>query len=114
MPTGRGGFGRPFAISPLKRSETRERSVLRRFAAIGFTLAAVGCGGSGHAQPQQSGQETPAVTMSPASVELAPGGAQRFSASVTAPPDATLVWSVDEPAGGTVDGAGAYTAPAAG
>jgi polyhydroxybutyrate depolymerase len=89
--------------------------VLKRFASIGFAaLAAVACGGSPpRAERQDGGQGAPAVAVSPASVELASGATQRFSASVSGAADTSLVWSVDEPAGGAVDGAGAYTAPAA-
>ena len=88
--------------------------MLKRSVAIGIAaLMVVACGGSapGAARPQGS---EPAVALSPASVELAPGATQRFSASVSGAADASLVWSVDEPEAGTIDGAGLYAAPPAG
>ena len=55
---------------------------------------------------------TISVTLSPQTVTLAPGGMQLFTASVTGSTDPRVSWTVTEgPQGGSIDGAGTYTAP---
>ncbi|MFT3838472.1 MAG: hypothetical protein QM723_15950 [Myxococcaceae bacterium] len=52
------------------------------------------------------------VSMAPSSVQLAPRGTQVFTATVSGSANQTVNWVVHEgPAGGTIDGAGVYTAP---
>ncbi len=53
----------------------------------------------------------PQVTISPATVTLAPGGAQTFTALVAGFPNANVTWTVQETGGGMINGAGFYTAP---
>jgi len=54
-----------------------------------------------------------AVQVSPPTAQLAPDGAQAFSASVTGTADSRVTWSVREgTAGGSVSATGAYAAPA--
>jgi Galactose oxidase, central domain len=53
------------------------------------------------------------LTISPAAVTLAPGGAQTFTASVAGFPNANVTWTVQETGGGLINGAGFYTAPGA-
>jgi Galactose oxidase, central domain len=73
------------------------------------TLA--GCGGrSSASSPPPAGPV--AVGISPSSVTVAQGGTQTFTASVSGTADTAVIWSVQEgAAGGTITGAGAYTAP---
>jgi len=53
------------------------------------------------------------VSVTPSAVTLATGGAARFTASVDGIADQSVLWSATEGlAGGSIDGAGAYTAPA--
>jgi hypothetical protein len=52
------------------------------------------------------------VTVSPASIIVAPDGTQSFTAVVTATGDTAVTWSVQEgAAGGTITAGGVYTAP---
>jgi Pectate lyase superfamily protein len=56
-----------------------------------------------------------AVSVSPAVAFVAPGGILGFAATVTGTAGAqstAVTWSVQEPAGGTIDSSGRYTAPA--
>jgi Kelch motif/Bacterial Ig-like domain (group 2) len=57
--------------------------------------------------------QQPQLTISPAAVTLAPGGAQTFTASVAGFPNANLTWTVQETGGGVINSAGFYTAPGA-
>ncbi len=52
-----------------------------------------------------------AVTVDPASANLRPGATQAFTAVVTGTANPAVAWSVAEAGGGTVNGAGLYTAP---
>jgi len=58
-----------------------------------------------------SGSQGVAVAIDPTTVALVVGQQTQFAAAVTGTADVTVVWSVDESAGGTVDQAGLYTAP---
>jgi hypothetical protein len=53
----------------------------------------------------------PQVTISPATVTLAPGGAQTFTVTVSGLAHGEVTWSVSEKTGGAINGAGFYTAP---
>jgi hypothetical protein len=54
------------------------------------------------------------ISISPASVTLAPGGTQAFTATVTGASNTAVTWSIQEgAAGGTITSGGSYTAPAA-
>lgn len=52
------------------------------------------------------------VTTSPSQLALFTGGQQQFSATITGTSDTAVTWSVQEPAGGTINVNGLYTAPA--
>jgi hypothetical protein len=53
----------------------------------------------------------PQVKISPGSVTLVPGGAQTFSAAVVGLANMSVIWTVQEAAGGQINGAGFYSAP---
>ena len=53
------------------------------------------------------------VTVAPATVSLASGATQAFTATVTGTANTSVNWSITEAAGGTITSAGVYTAPAA-
>jgi hypothetical protein len=52
------------------------------------------------------------VAVSPATASLTAGGTQQFTASVTGAGNTAVTWSVQEAGGGSVSGAGLYSAPA--
>jgi hypothetical protein len=68
----------------------------------------LGCAGS----PDEAASATDPVQVQPASVEVGPSDAVQFGLSVTQPQGQLVVWSVDEPEGGSIDAQGNYTAPA--
>ena len=77
-----------------------------------------GGGGSNSGGPLSSGSSNIAVTVTPASATLAPGGTQLYTASVTGTTDTTVTWSAGGVQGGnatigTISSSGLYTAPAA-
>lgn len=51
------------------------------------------------------------ITLEPLAATVRPGGTLRFTAVVSNAPDPGVLWSVSEPAGGTVDASGVYAAP---
>jgi hypothetical protein len=57
--------------------------------------------------------QTVSVLVDPLSAEVAPGATVQLVATVTGTADTAVVWSVVEPGGGTIDGSGLFTAPAA-
>jgi hypothetical protein len=57
---------------------------------------------------------TPRVTITPAAATLRPAGARTFAATVSGLTNTAVNFSIQEAAGGQINGAGAYTAPAAG
>jgi len=71
-----------------------------------------------HADPGRSASasvsvSTISVTLLPRTAAVAPGGMQQFTALVTGSADPRVSWTVAEaPQGGSIDGAGTYTAPA--
>lgn len=83
---------------------------LLSIAMVCLMAACMGCGG-------ETAVSKPVVTVavSPASVTLDPGGKQQFTATVSNAVNTSVAWSVQEGTnGGTIDGAGLYTAPSAG
>ena len=90
---------------------------MTRRSIAGSILAALfasACGGSssesGLASPPAG--QTVTVQTAPADASVAPGATVQFSAQVTGTSYTSVVWSVAEAGGGTVDAAGLYTAPA--
>lgn len=93
---------------------------------IATVMAASGCSG-GSASGSQSNQGAPppnqgpapppgnatSVVVMPATVTLAPGGTQTFTAAVKGLVNTNVTWTVQEATGGTVNGEGSYTAPIA-
>lgn len=82
---------------------------LRALAIIGLAAATAGCGGPGADSP---GAQTGDVAVIPAAIEVAPGDPVGFAATVVGSANVAVTWSVQEAGGGTIDGAGNYTAPA--
>jgi putative Ig domain-containing protein len=79
-------------------------------ALVGSALASA-CSGM-----TQAAAGSVAVAVTPHDATVAPGGTIFFAALVTTSNAAAsrgVIWSVKEPGGGTVDGSGTYTAPAA-
>ncbi len=79
-------------------------------------LLSAGCGGGGGGGGGDGavgdiGAGTVSVSVSPASATLEIGAAETLVARVSGTADARVTWRVREPGGGTVDGAGRYTAP---
>lgn len=74
-------------------------------AMLGITalLATLACGGPEGAESL--------TAVAPPSAEVEPRGTVQFVAQVAGTPDEEVDWSVLEPDGGTIDGAGSYTAP---
>ncbi len=79
----------------------------------GSTVAAY-YSGSNTFLPSQASLTTTAfgVTVSPATVTLAPGAEQIFAATVSGTPNQDVVWSVDGTGAGTINDAGLYIAHA--
>lgn len=87
---------------------TRSIAHLRALAALGLAALIAACGGSGADSP--AGQDGE-VTVLPAAVEVAPGSAVGFAATVVGTANVAVTWAVQESGGGTIDGLGNYTAP---
>lgn len=73
-------------------------------------LALLACSES--ARVTGNGHTPVSVTVAPPTAEVELGGAVTFTATVTGAADGRVTWSVVEAGGGSVDGAGRYTAPA--
>lgn len=76
----------------------------------------LGCAGVSSVTPTPAEAQTcticgAGVTVSPATVSVAAGGAQGFACGVSCYCDKTCSWSVQESGGGTIGSGGAYTAP---
>jgi len=82
--------------------------------ALGTLLAlAQGCGGSKTILPiLPPPPATISVYIMPMGASLWTGGSQTFTATVTGSTNTAVTWSVVESSGGTITGAGVYTAPA--
>jgi hypothetical protein len=84
-------------------------------AIIGAGLFLIGCGG-GSAAPVAPPPPLPSITVniSPMTATVDQGATQVFTASVTGTTNTAVTWSIQEGAtGGTITGAGVYTAPQA-
>jgi hypothetical protein len=69
--------------------------------------------GSRDAGSRDAGLQNIRVAIVPSAVGLTPGGAFKFSATVSGTSNTSVTWSVQEgPAGGSVDATGRYVAPA--
>jgi hypothetical protein len=83
---------------------------------VAVAIGAWGCGG-GPGAPSPSPAPLPAaapvigVTVTPNSATMLPGQTQLFAAKVTGTTNGAVMWSVQEPSGGTIDSTGLYTAP---
>ncbi len=83
--------------------------------AILFTLA---CNAPGDAVPAKPAEPfKPSLSLRPVAISLAKGATQAFQAEINYPEGMSYIrqpvaWSVVEPGGGTITGAGLYTAPA--
>lgn len=74
-----------------------------------FAAIFVGCGADQKTSAPESG--APSLAISPTEVTVSAGGTVTFTATTTPSSLPDVVWSVQESGGGTVSGAGAYTAP---
>lgn len=80
----------------------------------GVLLSACGAQVTDSIQPLPDSTRTPAVTISPPSVQMAPSSSLSFSATVSGLASQSFVWSIKEgSAGGSVASNGHYTAPPA-
>jgi len=81
---------------------------------VALTLFVAACGGSS----TPSGTENPpagqsvVVVTAPSELDIGPGETALMSAQVTGTADTSVVWTVAEADGGSVDATGLYTAPA--
>src|SRR4051812_2524566 len=92
------------------RGGFRMRSVSSLSLALVLTSLGISCNRT------NSAAVALAVTVSPHTAALNPGGTTTFTAAVTgttADQSTAVTWSVQETGGGTVDATGFYTAPAA-
>jgi len=76
-------------------------------------LIAAGLSGCTATAPEEAGPagQTVQVDVQPPTAQVAPGGTVAFSATVTGSADTAVLWDVVEAGGGTVSGAGLYSAP---
>jgi chitinase len=65
----------------------------------------------GPATIDEAAMQSVTVAVSPPTAQVAPGGTRQFAAAVSGAADTAVTWSVAEAGGGSVDGAGTYTAP---
>lgn len=78
---------------------------------LGVAFGLLGCGGSGDRANPQTGVQ---VRLNTTSVNLAPGGTQNFTATVTGSSNTAVNWNViGGAANGSITSAGVYTAPTA-
>lgn len=76
------------------------------------TIAGLGaCAAKVDSTGATAASQTVGVAVDPVAADLVPGQTTQFAAAVTGTADVTVVWSVDESGGGTVDQTGLYTAP---
>ncbi len=82
-------------------------------AVVAAALLSAACGGPASVTSVQAAPGTASVTVQPSLAQTAPGASVAFSAVVSGIADETVSWSIEEGAsGGSIDGAGVYTAPA--
>ena len=93
--------------------------MLIRPAVASSLLLAFACSTPGDAVPSRSAESfKPVLNLRPVAVTLAVGSTQAFQAEINYPEGMNYIrqpvsWRVLEPEGGTVSGAGLYTAPQA-
>ena len=88
--------------------------MLNRTLPASLLLLAFACNTPGTAVPPKP--FTPGLSLRPLAVSLTAGATQAFQAEINYPEGARylrqpVAWRVVEPAGGTITGAGLYTAP---
>jgi hypothetical protein len=84
-----------------------------RLSVAVVALVTIACGGPASVTPAPITTGTARVTVQPPAAQTAPGSTVSFSAAVAGVVDLGVSWSVQEgPAGGSIDDAGHYTAPA--
>ena len=92
--------------------------MLNRLLPLPTLLLAVACHAPGDAVPAKPAEPFhPRLSLRPVAVALARGATQSFQAEINYPEGVRymrqpVAWRVVEPGGGTIDGAGLYTAPA--
>lgn len=79
---------------------------------ISLAAGVLGCTATAPEETAPAGQ-TVQVDVQPRDAQVAPGGTVGFSATVTGTADTAVLWDVLEASGGSVSGAGLYTAPGA-
>jgi len=93
--------------------------MLKRSLPFTTLLLALACTAPGDAVPAKPAEPfKPYLNLRPVAVSLAKGATQAFQAEINYPEGMRymrqpVAWRVVEPGGGTIDGAGLYTAPAA-
>lgn len=87
------------------------RSAPARRSSIVPLLAVAGLAACSGATLSEGAQQGVVVQVTPSPVSLRPSGSQLFQATVTGTANTAVTWSVREPAGGSIDGSGNYTAP---
>lgn len=81
-----------------------------RFVVAVCTLLVAGCAKYATAESAAAQQQI-GLDIQPSAAQLVAGGTVNFAAVVTGAANAAVNWSVVEAGGGTIDGAGLYTAP---
>lgn len=91
---------------------------MNRLIASAALLSNLACTAPGDSVPAKPAEPfKPALSLRPLAVSLARNATQAFQAEINYPEGMSylrqpVAWSVVEPGGGTVNGAGLYTAPA--
>jgi len=98
--------------SPTIRRAARRDPIATSIAVSLFALTVTACKGTGADASPGPGSPNVIVSVIPATVQVPPRSQQAFSATVVGATGLAVTWSVAEAAGGTVDTAGRYTAPA--
>jgi hypothetical protein len=84
------------------------RNACLAFSTLAFALAA--CGGSNSGSVTDPPAQV-AVQIQPPALQVQPGGAAAFTATVSGTLNTSVQWEVTETAGGTIDSSGHYVAP---
>jgi hypothetical protein len=93
-------------------------TMLVRALSVSSLLAALACNNPGNAVPAKPAEPfVPAISLRPVAVSLAKGATQPFQAEINYQEGVRYThqpvgWRVVESGGGTINGAGLYTAPA--
>jgi hypothetical protein len=94
-------------------------TMLIRALSLSSLLVALACNTPGNAVPAKPAEPfVPAISLRPVAVSLARGATQPFQVEINYQEGVRYThqpvgWRVVEPGGGTIDGAGIYSAPAA-